>query len=209
VRIGDDVGPWIARRLPTAGATLQRDYLAALGRLARLPAELEVETYASHPESIVRREAVRLLLKQESTREQTIVNAVGDPDERTAFLALTAAQERCPAAAVPLIMGRVDRDELDAALRALAIRAVANRRDDAVVPWLLQRVQRRTKWMRQLKLRDKGPEMLAALNVLAAFWKDTPQTRDLMTLAMKSKDVDIRQAVSSPRVTGAMRAIPE
>lgn len=209
VRIGDDVGPYVARRLPTAGATLQRDYLAALGRLTRLPPELDVETYAAHPESIVRREAVRLLLKQESTREQAIVNAVGDPDERTAFLALTAAQERCPAAAVPLIMGRVDREELDAALRALAIRAVANRRDGAVVPWLLQRVQRRTKWMRRLKLRDKGPEMLAALSVLAAFWRDTPETKDAMTLAMKSKDVDIRQAVSSPRVTGAMRAIAE
>jgi hypothetical protein len=207
VSIGDDVGPAMARRLPTAGGPLQHDLLATLGRLSRLPAELDLTEYASHPESVVRREAVRLLLKQEATRTDTIVAAVADPDERTAFLALTAAQERCPAAAVPIIMQRVDNGELDAALRALAIRAVAGRRDASVLPWLQAHVQRRTKWLRRLTLRDRSPEMLAALSALSAFWRESPETADTLSLAMKSKDAEIRQAVASPRVTGAMRAV--
>jgi len=205
VSIGDDVGSHIGRRLPTAAAPLQRDYLMTLGRLTRVPADLDVAAYVTHPESIVRREAVRLLLKQDGTREDTIVNAVGDPDERTAFLALTAAQERCPAAAAPVIMGRVDRDELDASLRALGIRAVAGRRDDVVLPWLLAHVQRRTKWLKRLKLREKSPEMLAALGSLAAFWREHPETRDAIAMALKSKDADIRQVVAGPRVPGGIR----
>lgn len=208
VSIGDEVGGRIARRLPTAGSTLQRDLLSTLGRLTRLPPELNLAGYAGHPESIVRREAVRLLLKQDASREETIVSAAADPDERTAFLALTAAQERCPAAAVPVIMERVDREELDASLRALGIRAVAGRRDDAVLPWLLRRVQRRTKWLKRLRLSEKSPEMLAALGSVAAFWKEHPETKDIMALALKSKDTDIRQVVASPRTTGGMRAVP-
>lgn len=207
VGIGDDVGSAIARRLPTASAPLQRDLLSTLGRLSRLPRDLNLAEYADHPESIVRREAVRLLLKQEATRNDTIVMAVADPDERTAFLALTAAQERCPAAAAPIMMRRVDAGELDAALRALAIRAVAGRRDASVLPWLLTRVQRRTKWLHRLKLEDKSPEMLAALGALAAFWRENPETTDVMNLATKSKDPEIRQAVSGARATGSMRAV--
>lgn len=207
VSIGDDVGQGIARRLPMAAAPLQRDLLSTLGRLSRLPADLNVAPYASHPEPMVRREAVRLLLKQDATRDETIVAAVADPDDRTAFLALTAAQERCPAEAAPVIMRRVDTGELDPSLRALAVRAVAGRREPASIPWMLALVGRRTKWLRRLKLADKSPEMLTALGALAAFWKENPETAPVLSLAMKSTDAEIRQAITSPRVTGSMRAV--
>jgi hypothetical protein len=205
--IGDDVGPPIARRVPTAPWTLQHDLLVVLGRLSRLPSELDLGVLASHPESAVRREAVRLLLKQETTRDATIVTAVADPDDRTAFLALTAAQERCPAAAATILMERVDDGEMDTALRALAIRAVAGRQDPMALPWLLARVQRRTKWLHRVRLQEKSPEMLASLSALAAFWKDTPWTTDVLAMAAKSADTEIRQAVNAPRATGSMRAV--
>ncbi len=211
VSVGDDTGPYLSARLPTAAAALQRDLLIALGRLSRLPAHLELGPYQQHPESIVRREAVRLMLKQEGTRDATIAAAVTDPDDRTAFLALTAAQERCPEGAVPLIMARVDRGELDASLRALGIRAVAGchgpQRDTVVLPWLLALVRRYTKWLRRPKLNDKTPEVLAALGALASFWREHPDTRDVLAMAMRSSDADIRQAVATPRVTGSMRAV--
>lgn len=213
VSIGDDAGPYLAQRLPTSPAPLQRDVLITLGRLSRLPATLDMGAYLVHPESIVRREAVRLMLKPEGTRDATIVTAVADPDDRTAFLALTAAQERCPEAAVRVIMGRVDRGDLDASLRALAIRAVAGsrgaERDALVLPWLLAMVYRRTKWLRRPKLEDKSPEMLAALGAVASFWRDHPDAKDVLAMALRSKDADMRQAVATPRATGSMRAIDQ
>jgi len=209
VSIGDDTAPYIAMRLPTATSQLQRDYLSTLGRLSKLPAELDMAPYLVHPESMVRREAVRLMLKQESTRDSTIVAAVSDPDDRTVFLALTVAQDRCPAGAVPIIMARLDREELDASLRALGIRAVAARREAATLPWLLARVHRRTKWLNRVKLYDKTPETLAALSALAAYWRDAPETKDVLAMAFKSRDGDIRQAVAAPRTTGSMRTVGE
>ncbi|HVZ34034.1 MAG TPA: hypothetical protein VG963_16520, partial [Polyangiaceae bacterium] len=208
IDIGDDAGRYIAARLPTAGAGLQRDLLAALGRLGAVPAALDPEPWVMHPESLVRREAVRLFLKAPATRERTLLTALTDPDDRTVFLALSAAQEQCPAAGAAIIRQRVDDGELDAALRSLGIRIVAgSAHDEATRQWLLARVMTRTRWLRRKKLVPATPEVLAALSALAVFWKGDHDAGEAVNLAMKSRDAEVRQAVAQPRVTGAMRAV--
>jgi hypothetical protein len=208
VSIGDDAGPYIATRLPTAAATLQRDLLVALGRLATLPAGMEPEGYLMHPESMVRREAVKLFLKNQATRERTMLSALADPDDRTVFLALSAAADGCPKEGLAIIRQRVDADELDASLRALGIRVVgARRHDEETRQWLLGRATGRTKWLRRKKIMHPTPEVLACLSALAAFWKDNPEAMEAVAMAHKSKNADVRQAVSQPRVTGRMRAV--
>ena len=105
VSLGDDVRGMIADRLSTVRAALQRDYLITLGKFATLPPEFDADTYLMHPETIVRREAVRLLLKNSDTREATLRRALADPDERTVFLALAVAQDRCSNDAMRIIRG--------------------------------------------------------------------------------------------------------
>jgi hypothetical protein len=207
--IGDDVGPYIVERLPSARAALQREFLVALGRLSALPQGFDPREYLRHPEPVVRREAVRLMLKDPATRDQTLISALSDPDDRTVFLALTAAAEHCPPAAVSVIRGRVDRGELDASLRALGIRAVAGTRSSEMLPWLLTRVVARTKWLRRRKLANKTPEMMAALGALAAYWKTDERAKDVIAMAEKSRDPDVRQATtSSARISTAIRVTP-
>ncbi len=208
VSIGADAGPYIASRMRTAPAALQRDCLVALGRLDGLPAGMEPGAYLMHPEPIVRREAVRLFLRVPETREQTMVAALSDPDDRTVFQALSAAQEGCPEEGVAIIRQRVDDDELDGSLRALGIRIVGgSRHDPATRDWLLRLVVGRTKWLRRKKLLHATPEMLAALGALAAFWKDSPEAEDAVNMARRSKDAEVRHAVAQQRVTGPMRAV--
>ena len=208
VSIGADVGPYIATRIRTAPAALQRDFLVALGRLDRLPAGMVPGAYLTHPEPIVRREAVRLFLKVPETREQTMLAALSDPDDRTVFQALSAAQDGCSDEGAAIIRQRVDDEELDASLRALGIRTVGgSRRDEATREWLLRRVVGRTKWLRRKKLLHSTPEMLAAASALAAFWADDPEAGDAVNMARRSRDADVRQAVAQPRVTGPMRAV--
>lgn len=208
VGIGDDAGPYIAARLPTAASTLQRDLLVSLGRLNVLPAGLDPEAYLMHPESMVRREAVKLFLKTPTTRERTMLAALTDPDERTVFLALSAATDGVPEAGLSIIQQRVDAEELDPSLRALGIRVVGGRRrDEATRAWLLRRVMGRTKWLRRKKIMPPTPEVLASLSALAAFWRDDPEATEAVTMAHKSKDVNVRNAVAQARVTGAMRAV--
>jgi hypothetical protein len=208
VSIGDDAGPYIAARLPTSASTLQRDLLVALGRLSVLPNGLDPEAYLMHPESMVRREAVKLFLKTASTRERTMIAALGDPDDRTVFLALSAAADGVPDEGLSIIRQRVDAEELDPSLRALGIRVVGGRQhDDATRQWLLARVIGRTKWLRRKKIVPATPEVLASLSALAVFWKDDHEATEAVTMAHKSKDSDVRQAVAQPRVTGAMRVV--
>ncbi len=207
--IGDDVGPEVLRRLPSSRPALQRDFLALLGRLSSLPPGFEAAPYLMHPEALVRREAVRLMLRDPVARDATLIAGLTDPDDRTVFLALNAAQEKCPLEAIPIIRERVDRGELDAPLRALGIRAVAARRNAADVPWLLARVVMHTKWLRRMRLAPKSPEMLASLGALAAYWPNEAIAKPAIALAAKSRDADIRQAASGQRMSQVMAAVQE
>ncbi|MGH7668193.1 MAG: hypothetical protein ACRENQ_01770, partial [Gemmatimonadaceae bacterium] len=208
VSIGADAGPYIATRMRTAPAALQRDCLVALGRLERVPAGMDPGAYLMHPEPIVRREAVRLFLKVPETREQTIIAALSDPDDRTVFQALSAVQDGCSDEGVAIIRQRVDDDELDPSLRALGIRMVGgSRRDGATREWLLRRAVGRTKWLRRKKLLSNSPEMLAALSALAVYWKDDPDAGEAVAMARRSRDSEIRHAVAQPRVSGSIRAV--
>jgi hypothetical protein len=209
VSIGDDVGPYVAARMATAPAELQRDLLVMLGRLGTLPSGLDPEQYLMHPESQVRREAVKLFLKAPATRERTMVTALSDPDERTVFLALSAAStDGCPDEGLTIARQRVDAGELEPSLRALGIRVVGGlRHDDSTRRWLLDRVVRRSRWLRRRKLHDPSADVLAALSALAVFWKDDQEAQDAVAMAYRSKDAALRQAVVQPRVTGTMRTV--
>jgi hypothetical protein len=186
VSLGNGVGPLVARRLPGMHTQIQRELLALLGRLTAFPEGLDARAYVQHADAAVRREAVKLLLKHPPTRDETLTAALADSDERTVYLALNAALERCPRAAVSLARERVDRGELDPALRALAIRVAATVRTPDTLQWLLSRVVTRSKWMKRLRLQPQSPEVVAALNALTAGWKDDPSVREVLELAKKN-----------------------
>ena len=198
---GDDIGLPVARRIPDAPPAVQRELLALLGRLSALPSGFSALDYLHNPEPLVRREAVRLLLRDSSTREQAIMSALADPDDRVVFAGLTAAQEKCPRAAIELIRDRVDRGELDSQLRTMGIRIVAHRRTDESLAWLLEFVVTDAHWPRRPKLRQSTPEMLAALSMIAASWRDDPDAATAVRLAEQSKDGEVRAKIAQRSVT--------
>lgn len=193
--IGRDLASLIVRHLTTARMPQLRELLALLARLDAIPAELDARSWLHHPEAGVRREAVRLALRQPSQRDEAIVAAIADSDDRTVYIALQAAQEKCPRAAVALARARVERNELDPALRALAIRVAATVHTPETLQWLIARAATRTKILRRYRLLATSPEMLAALASIAAGWATDPLGAPLVTLAAKSDDPNVRGAV--------------
>jgi hypothetical protein len=189
---GDEVAPAVAERIPDAPPTVQRELLALLGRLNTLPPGFSAENYLGHSEPLVRREAVRLLLREESAREKAIMSALADADDRVVFAGLTAAQEKCPRAAIELIKERVDRGELDSQLRTMGIRIVAHQRTSDALEWLLGFVVTEAHWPRRLKLRQPTPEMLAALGVVVSGWRNHPGAATVLRLAEQSKVAEVR-----------------
>jgi hypothetical protein len=197
--LGDDVGSAVTAFLPHAPPAVQRELLAMIGRLGSLPAGFSPRSFLDVEEPLVRREAVRLLLRNPADREETIMTALSDPDDRVVFAGLTVAQEKCPAEGIELIRQRVDRGELDSQLRTMGIRIVAQRRTPQTLAWLLQFVVTEAHWPRKPKLRGSSPEMLAALSMIAAHWRNDPAAETAIKLAEASRDSEVRAKVARAR----------
>jgi len=198
---GDDVGPAVARRIPDASPALQRELLSLLGRLNTLPSGFSAQDYLVHAEPLVRREAVRLLLRDAAARETAILSGLADSDDRVVFAGLSAAQETCPPEGIDLIKQRVERGQLDSQLRTMGIRIVAQQRTSETLSWFLRFVVTKARWPRRPKLRPSTPEMLAALSMVAVGWRDDPAAATVLKLAERSKDVEVRAKIARNRAT--------
>jgi len=193
---GDQAGGAIVERITDSPPVVQRELLSLLGRLGALPPGFSAINYLASNEALVRREAVRLLLRDPAEREETIMSALTDTDDRVVFAGLTVAQEKCPSAGIELIKQRVDRGELDSQLRTMGIRIVAQQRTPETLAWLLGYVVTEGHWPRRPKLRPSSPEMLAALSVIAAYWASDPAAETAITLAERSRDSEVRAKVA-------------
>jgi hypothetical protein len=207
VSLGVGVGSLIVRRLEEvsssaeASAVLERDLLALLGRISDLPSTFDARKYLRHAAPHVRRETVKLLLKNPATRDEALLVALADADERTVYLALTAGHERCPREGIALARARVERGELNPQLRALAIRMVATVRMADTLNWLSARVVTRSKFFSRMRLLAPTPEVVSALTAIVAGWRSDPNAAALVALASKSRVPAFRAALKGQSVT--------
>lgn len=199
--MGDEVSGEIAERIPDAAPQIQRELLALLGRFSALPAGFSPRGFLDADEPLVRREAVRLLLRNPADRDETIMTALSDPDDRVVFAGLTVAQEKCPSSGIELIRQRVDRGELDSQLRTMGIRIVSQQRTPDILTWFLGFVLAEAHWPRKPKLRPSTPEMLAALSTIAMHWRNDPAAEVAIKLAEQSKDPEVRAKIARTRAT--------
>ena len=209
-RLGTDVTEFVVRRLRGASPELQTQLLALLGRLPELPAGFYPAEWAKNRSPLVRREAIKLLLRRPQTRDQGITLGLLDDDERTILVALNQAAIDCPPGAIPVIMNRVDRDAFPAPLRALAIGAAAKTQSSDIVDWLLRFVMvGRRSFFGGERIAPKSPELLAALNALNAHWRNDRRVIAVLERARRSPDVEVRNAASSiaPRPSLGTRAV--
>jgi hypothetical protein len=196
VQVGPPAAPMIAVRLGHVAPALTRELLGCLAKIAPPVPPPEVRLCRDHDDPIVRREAVKMLLGYAATRESALLASVNDPDERVAYIGLTAAAQSCPADAAALIRQRLDRDELsDGTVRAAAIRAVASRRDDEALTWILARTLVTGGLLRRTRLAPNSPELLASLGALATHWPEDPRAVVAIALARQSTSASLRGAV--------------
>ena len=192
-----------ARRLAEASQgggrpVAQRELLVLLGRLMTpelpLPIEVDLKRFLRHEDAHVRREAVRLLLRGPK-RDDALLAGLADADGRIVYLALNVALERCSREGLSVIRGRVEREELDAALRALGIRVVAALRTPDTLRWLIDRATTRSALLRRRKLLPATPETLAALTAICASWRQDPEAAEVLALVSRSKIPEVRNVL--------------
>jgi hypothetical protein len=74
--------------------------------------------------------------------------------------------------------------------------------------WLIGKVASKSifgKW----KLKSKSPEMLAALGALSAYWGHDPDVQNIVKIAVKTGDLELRRAMSAPRASGKYKTATE
>jgi hypothetical protein len=239
LELGDAVGPSVARRLESARGEQRRELFLLLGRLSSVPRGFDASWCLLHTDASIRREGIRLLLKFVETREQAIVAAMTDTDERAVFYGLQAAQEGgCPPRALAIIRQRIAAGDLESSLMTVAIRVLAAN-DSGAAPqlsgkgrtsvmmksadvqaaqadggkktmdWLIGKVAQKSRIFRRWQLQPKSPEMLASLGALASYWGQVPEVQQILNLAIKSNDPELRKAMGSQRATQKFKAMAD
>jgi hypothetical protein len=196
--LGSDAGPFLARRIEGSRPELRRDLFLLLGKLPTVPEGFDVASFLVHTDALVRREAVRLLLKFVETREQAIVAGIGDTDDRAVFMALSAAQEGgCPPKAVDVVRKRIAMGDLDSSLMTLAIRILAAA-DSGAGP-MLQGKGRTSVMLKAVDI-DKNPAATAAAGKKTFDWlvgKVAHRSRFRRKLQLEDKSPEMLAALGA------------
>ncbi|MBI4502961.1 MAG: HEAT repeat domain-containing protein [Gemmatimonadetes bacterium] len=198
IGLGFEVAPLAMQRLGDQRWYVQRNMLRILGDLEVIPPDLRASDYLQHEEARVRREALRIVLRDPALRERAICRGLGDPDERMVRAALTAALQSCPPTALPLVSSRAlsgtSEDQ-----RVLAIRVLGASGVRSAVDALLRLTAPRKTWF-GARPPDKTPEYLAAIAALRSFGDD-PRARAILDQAARSRDADVTRAAAGGGTT--------
>src|ERR1041384_8592113 len=104
LRLGDGVGPLLVARMADDRWYVLRNLLGLLAELAHLPPSLSAIPWLGHGDARVRLEALKLALKMPAEHDRAITQAVTDADGRVVRLALIAALNGVPPAALTRIV---------------------------------------------------------------------------------------------------------
>lgn len=193
--IGAGIGDHVVVRLTGTPWYVQRNMLTLLASMPTWPEGFSPEAWARHEDPRVRREAYRLLFRLPDKRSSALTAALADPDEGIERLALAVATEGCPPAMGPRLEGVAADPTRSPEMRALAIRALGGLRRTESLPILLEASQVKGGFLRRARLHEKGPELLAALGVLAQYWAEDDEAAVSLALAAKSDDPQIRAVI--------------
>ena len=194
--LGPGIEPAVLRRLDDDRWYVIRNLLGLLAELPALPASFDPWQFLKHGDGRVRRETMRLLLREADTRERAIVAGLRDADDHMVRLALTAATERCPDAAIPLVVTRAV-SGANADQRVAAIRVLAATGHATALSTLLQLTAKRRGLLGE-KPPPKTPEYLAALAGLQRF-ADDPRAREVLAQGARSRDAEVARASRGSR----------
>jgi hypothetical protein len=120
-----------------------------------------------------------------------------DTDARVFNLALNVALKSCTVEAARALMHRFDDPSLNAELRARSMRAIAAANHPEALGWLTSQVLT-TRWLSSsVRLRKPSLEVLAALSAIASHYEEDPDAAEVLALARRSRDEQVRRAAST------------
>lgn len=197
VAVGPGVAPAVDARLPEESRWYAiRNLLALHDALATWP-EADVEALAAHEDGRVRREALKLLLKDPERRAATLFRILDDDEPRVVQLVRGAEEVALPPGALAVLQRRLDDDEHET-LRASLVRLLGRIPDPQARDALIEQAVRGRSLLGHPRFDPATPASLAALEALATHWPHDPAAVDILNRALEADDPAIRTAARSP-----------
>jgi len=137
-RLGPDAAREVIRHLTDDRWFVRRNMLAVLGEYDTWPSEFNPAAFADDNHAFVRREALKLMLLMERSRESAILRLLEDDEPRNLALGLAAVYETPTPTAIALLVDRATDQDLQTKLRIRAIRALGVQNDELATQTLLQ-----------------------------------------------------------------------
>ncbi len=197
-RFGATLGPALVARLGDERWYVLRNVLHLAAELPGPPA-VDAAPFLRHQDARVRREAMRVLLRQPGeARTRVLCAALADEDARVQRQGLTDALDGgCPEPAVPLVIALATGGELESEVRVSAIRVLGAKGGPLALDALLTLTEvRRRSIIGALMAGAASPETLAALAALGALRAD-PRARERLEAAGHSRDPAVQQAAAA------------
>ena len=145
----------MAGRLRDERWFVKRNMLALMGELESWPKKWSAAEYSGHAHPAVRREALKLMLREPDNRDMAVCALLVDQDSRALSLGLAAALESSPPEAVPLLIQLARDESLPTDFRTMSVRALAARGRPTSVTGLLELARGRGAWITRLFGRER------------------------------------------------------
>lgn len=198
--LGPEVGDLLVARLDQAPWYLKRNLLGLLADLPKVPAGFTARRYADETEPLLRLEALRLMMRSDTEREDAIHRALADPDDRVVRAGLESGTEHgLPKTSLPRLMKLLNDLTRSAELRARGVALLVQFDSPTVRQWIVERSVVKRGWFRRTRLASKSPDLVAGIIVLFKQFKDHPQSAEVLRLASESNDPEILTAVGGGR----------
>jgi len=193
-QLGPILGPSLTARLTDERWYVLRNLLTLLEELPALPLGFTVLPWLTHADPRVRLEAVKIGVSSATERDRVITQALSDTDHRVVRLAMIAALQAVPPAAVPRIIGLAGDRQGPSDTRLQAIRLLGVARAPEAFQQLVTLVDGGRTLLGKRKLLPRSRELVAAVTALAMGWRTEPRALELLALAAISNDAEVRAA---------------
>lgn len=193
--LGGSIAPLFMVRLTGRPWYVRRNMLVLLGALDEQPVGFSASPYLTDADARVRREAVKIAVREPADRDEALSAGLTDTSELVIVAALAGLRDRIPEPLVPVVMAIAEREDLSRETRALAVRAAARHGGNQVCEWLVGQAVRR-RWFLPFKLAARTELLPAIVSALRAGWPDTPHVRRILLLAARSNDAELRAAAA-------------
>jgi hypothetical protein len=197
--LGAAIAPEIIARLHGAPWYVQRNLLLLLAKLPVLVDGFSPTPFVRHPDPRVRREAIRMLLRVPGGRAHALRAALADPDPGVVQLGLGAALDECPAALAPVVARHALNEGAESHLRARAARVLGTMDEPRALDALVRVAAPARTILGRPRLAARAPEVVAAIAALHARWRGHPRADEVLALARRSTDAELRAAAGGER----------